>query len=120
MPCSVGRDQTLLDAHRIMTEQHVRHLPVLEQGKLVGLLSQRDLYFLESVEGVDLATERVSEAMSQDVFCAGPEAHLADVVAEMAEHKYGCTVVVEGMHLVGIFTTTDALRLLAEKLRHTR
>ncbi|MEO8798723.1 MAG: CBS domain-containing protein, partial [Polyangiaceae bacterium] len=75
MPCSIARDQTLLDAHRIMTEQHVRHLPVLEQGKLVGLLSQRDLYFLESVEGVDLATEQVSEAMSQDVFCAGHEAH---------------------------------------------
>lgn len=100
-----------------MRTHTLRHLPVLDGGKLVGVLSQRDLYFLRSIEGVDLDVDRVEEAMSQEVYCVAPEARLEEVVAEMAEHKYGCVVVVERMKVVGVFTTIDALRLLAEQLR---
>ena len=99
-----------------MREHDLRHLPVLEQGKLVGLVSERDLYYLETVAGVDPETERVEEGMSQDVYCVSPEARLQDVVVEMAAHKYGCAVVVQSAKAIGVFTTTDALRLLAEYL----
>ncbi|HEX7667536.1 MAG TPA: CBS domain-containing protein [Polyangiaceae bacterium] len=120
MPWSITKDQTLLVAHALMTEHHIRHLPVLERGKLVGVVSQRDLYFLETIPHVDLSKEHVEEAMSQDVYCVSPEAHLADVVYEMVDRKYGCALVVEGTNVVGIFTTIDALSLLASRLRKTR
>jgi acetoin utilization protein AcuB len=99
-----------------MREHDLRHLPVLEHGKLVGLVSERDLYYLETVAGVDPETERVEEGMSQDVYCVSPEARLQDVVVEMAARKYGCAVVVQSAKAIGVFTTTDALRLLAEYL----
>jgi len=115
-PHSVGKDQPLAVAHQLMREHGLRHLPVLEHGKLVGLLSERDLYYLETIAGVDPENERVEEGMSQDVYCVSPEARLLDIVVEMMTQKYGCAVVVESTKVVGIFTTTDALRLLAECL----
>jgi acetoin utilization protein AcuB len=51
--------------------------------------------------------------MSPDVYTVTPSAKVADVVSEMAKHKYGCAVVVESAKVVGVFTTTDAMRLLA-------
>src|SRR5262245_58277645 len=53
-PQTIGLDQTLDVAHRMMRENGIRHLPVLEHGELVGVLTQRDLYFLETIKGVEL------------------------------------------------------------------
>jgi acetoin utilization protein AcuB len=100
-----------------MTEHGLRHLPVLEHGKLVGILTQRDLYFLETVGNLDPEVERVEEGMSQEVYCVAPEARIEDVAAEMAAHKYGCAVVVEGHKVVGVFTTIDALEVLVQCLQ---
>src|SRR3954451_6855057 len=63
-PVTIGRDQTLATAHALMREHHCRHLPVLEQGELVGILSQRDLYFLETIKGVESDVDLVEDAMS--------------------------------------------------------
>lgn len=115
-PHSIGRDQPLAVAHRLMREHDLRHLPVLERGKIVGIVSQRDLYFLETIGAVDPETECVDEAMTADVYCVAPTARVEDVVAEMATHKYGCAIVVENTKTVGVFTTTDALRLLSSIL----
>lgn len=114
---SIGKDQSLAVAHGVMRAHGLRHLPVLESGKLVGLVSERDLYFLETVAGVDPEAEHVEQGMTQDVYCVSPEARIEHVAAEMAKHRYGCAVVVEGSKVVGMFTTTDALELLV-KLAH--
>jgi len=116
-PHSIGRNQPLMQAHRMMHQHGIRHLPVLEQGKLVGILSERDLFFLETIASVDLEKTHVDEGMSQDVYCVGTDAELAEVVTNMAKHKYGCAVVVDRGHVVGMFTTTDALTVFAERLR---
>lgn len=116
-PHTVGKDQKLSVAHALMREHGLRHLPVLEKGKLVGILSQRDLYFLESIKGVDVDVDRVEDAMSQEVYCVAPEARIGEIIPEMAAHRYGCVVVIEGRNVVGVFTTTDALNLLADRIR---
>src|SRR5262245_27732646 len=72
-PMTIGRDQKLDVAHRMMREHGVRHLPVLEHGQLVGMLSQRDLYFLETIAGVDLTKDRVEEAMSGETYAVAPD-----------------------------------------------
>jgi acetoin utilization protein AcuB len=112
-PHSVGKDQPLAVAHSLMQKHELRHLPVLEQGRLIGILSQRDLYFLESIDGVNVETDPVAEAMSQDVYSVGADARVEAVIAAMAEHKYGCAVIVDRAKVLGIFTTTDALEMLA-------
>lgn len=115
-PHTIGSEQKLALAHKIMRDRGLRHLPVLHAGKLVGVLSERDLYFLETVAGVDVDMDAVSDAMSTDVFTAGPDDSLRDVARMMFIHKYGCAVVTEGDRLLGIFTATDALRYLADAL----
>jgi acetoin utilization protein AcuB len=113
-PHAIGRDQPLSLAHERMSAFNVRHLPVLEGGKLVGILSQRDALFVETLRDVDPAKVLVEDAMSTDVYVVTPDTPLEDVAAEMAGRKYGCAVVAEGPRIVGIFTTVDALHALID------
>lgn len=113
-PHSIGYDQSLTHAHDIMREHHIRHLPVLHGGRLVGLLSDRDLAFIENLKDVNAKQVRVDEAMTAIPYSVKKTARLGDVAREMAEHRYGSAVVMENDHVVGVFTTVDALRALAD------
>ena len=115
-PHTVGRDQSLSSASEMMREHACRHLPVLHGGQLVGILSDRDVYLLETLEDVDETKVTVEEAMTQVVYAVPPDASLKAVVEEMASHKYGAAVIMEGKTVVGIFTTIDALRALSARL----
>lgn len=115
-PITVDAGESLADAQRRMREHAVRHLPVLRDGRLVGVLSQRDVYQLWTLADAQLEVDRVEEAMSARVFVVGPTAFVRDVARVMVETKYGCAVVVDGDRVMGIFTSHDALRHLAEAL----
>jgi acetoin utilization protein AcuB len=112
-PHSIGRDQPLSFAQERMRTLGIRHLPVLDGGKLVGILSQRDALFVETLRDVDSTKVPVEDAMSCDVYVVEPDASLMDVAHAMADHKYGCAVITDGPRIVGIFTTVDATRALA-------
>jgi acetoin utilization protein AcuB len=112
-PQVIGVEQSLTAAHELMRSNGIRHLPVLHGGKLVGVLSQRDLHFVESLRDVNPDEVAVEEAMTQDVYAVPPRTPLREVVNEMAERKLGSAVVVEGQKIVGMFTTVDALDTLA-------
>jgi acetoin utilization protein AcuB len=116
-PHSIGRDQTLSHAHTVMRKHSIRHLPVLDGGVLVGLLSLRDAHLIETLKDVDPDEVTVEDAMTSVVYQVSPEAPLDEVAATMAEHKYGCAVVMQNHHVVGVFTTVDVCRALAELLR---
>lgn len=115
-PHTIGKDQTLDHASRVMREHQIRHLPVLDGGEVLGILSIRDVYLIETLQDVDPAKVTVEEAMSAEPYSVVPDAPLKEVVAQMAEHKYGAAVVMEGRQVVGIFTTIDALRELSTRL----
>lgn len=115
-PHTVGQDQKLSQAHKIMRAHEIRHLPVLEAGKLVGVVSDRDLHLIESLSDVDPERVLVEEAMTPTVYTVAPKAALDEVVREMAQHKYGCAVVLDNGKVVGVFTTVDALRAFADLL----
>ncbi len=119
-PVVVASHRTLAEAHQLMREHRVRHLPVVDDGRLVGILSQRDLYMLETLRGIDVASETVAEAMTAEPYTAAPDAPLDDVAREMADHRYGSAVVVDGGAVVGVFTTVDALRALAALLEGSK
>lgn len=115
-PLTIGRDQTLATAHDLMHKHNIRHLPVLDGGVLVGIVTDRDLHLVESLAGTDPKSTLVEDAMTPDPYIVAADTPLHDVAKQMVDHKYGCAVVVDrghvGSHVVGIFTTIDALRLL--------
>lgn len=113
-PHTIGDDQSLAVARERMHHLHVRHLPVLHGGHLVGVVSERDIALVEALQGVDISRVRVDEAMSAEPWTVGADALLTEIAAHMAEQRIGTAIVVEGEdHVVGVFTTTDALRALA-------
>ena len=119
IPHTIGADQTLAKAEKMMNEFHIRHLPVLQDGELVGILSDRDIKLVESFKDVDPEKVKVDEAYTPDPYITSPSANLEEVCAEMATHRYGCVLVCDNKKLVGIFTWVDALKAL-DKLLSTR
>lgn len=117
MPHSIGSDQTLDIANSLMKEHQIRHLPVLTAGKITGMISDRDLKLALSIRGVVATRTKVEDIATSDVFFVKPDSRLDDVVKTMSEKKIGSAVVVDNHHLVGIFTTTDALNALDELLQ---
>ncbi len=115
-PHTIGQTRSLATAGHMMREHHVRHLPVLDGGRIVGLLSERDLFLVESLPGVNPTDVRVEEAMATNVFAVAPDAPIGDVVEIMIERKLGSAVVTEGERVVGVFTTIDALQAFHELL----
>lgn len=119
VPHSVGDEQALAHASSLMKEYGIRHLPVLRGGKLLGILTDRDVHLIEALVGEEGADLAVAEAMTEEPYAVDPGTPLDEVAREMAEKKYGSAVVVQNRKVVGIFTTVDACRALSELL-HTR
>lgn len=111
-PLSIGAEQTLETAGEMMAEFGVRHLPVRSEGRLVGLISQGEIR-----DRSRSAYLPVSVAMRRDPLVVAPEEDVSDVVARMAERRHEAAIVVSGERVVGVFTATDAERLLATMLR---
>ncbi len=116
-PHSVGPAQPLSVAHKMMHDHHIRHLPVLDGGRLVGMVTERDVALITAMKDVDATKTTVEDAMSTSVYSVSPDAPLDEVAVAMAEHKYGSAVVLQNAKVVGVFTTVDACRALAELLR---
>lgn len=115
-PHTVGADITLAKAEKMMGDMRVRHLPVLDGGQLVGVLSDRDIKMVETFKDVDPEKVSVREAFSEQPYMVSPRAPLNEVCKEMAAHKYSSVLVVDNHKLVGIFTWVDALNAMGELL----
>jgi acetoin utilization protein AcuB len=115
-PHTIARNRSLAAARHLMLDESVRHLPVLEGGRIVGLLSERDLLLVESLPGVNPTDVHVDEAMVDDVFTVSPDAPIGEVVETMIARKLGSAVVAEDDRVVGVFTTIDALHALHDLL----
>jgi acetoin utilization protein AcuB len=116
-PHSIGFDQPCSSAYAALKKHDIRHLPVLQGGALVGVISDRDLYMLETLKDVDTGKLSVEEAMSTAVYAVSPETPLDEVLTTMADRKYGSAVVMTGAQVVGIFTTVDVCRAFAALLK---
>lgn len=116
----IDPSQTLAEAIRLMRLHEIRHLPVVAQGRVVGLISQRDVLFTSSLDAVDLAQVLVAEAMRRSPYVVDPEENVDVVAREMARRKIGSAVVAHNDKLLGLFTTTDALLALAAVVENAR
>ena len=120
-PFALDVRATVEEALAQLAEADIRHLPIVESGALVGILSDRDLR--EAVPGglwssSPVLGEAVSSIMSSNVVSATPETDLGEVVDAMIEHKIGAVPVVEAdsAKLIGIVSYVDVLRALREFL----
>ncbi len=118
-PVTISVGDTLAHAQKVMQEGRFRHLPVLDGELLAGMLTERDVQLIASLDGADLRMLTASDAMTTSPWSVSPHASLDEVVSEMAEKKYGSALVVDNGRVVGIFTAIDALEAFAELL-HSR
>lgn len=115
-PYTIAVTKTLADAKATMKRYKVRHLPVLDEGHLVGLVSDRDLKLVEAHSPSDCEDIPITEAMRRAPWTVTPSTPLESAARHMARHRLGSSVVLENNKVVGIFTSTDGLRALAELL----
>ena len=115
-PYSVASTDTLARVRNLMTAHSIRHLPVIDGGRLVGVIAERDVAAIERVPGIDLACIEVARLMGQPLAVWG-ETPLDEVSELMMARKADCVVVQGGHGVAGIFTATDALTALTDLLR---
>jgi acetoin utilization protein AcuB len=116
-PQTIGADISIAKAEKMMSEQRIRHLPVLRAGRLVGILSDRDVKMVMTFKDVDPEKVLVEDAYTPDPYITSPEARLDEVAEKMAAHKYSCVLVEDNRKLVGILTWVDALQAMSEILK---
>lgn len=117
-PLTIAADAPLDTAITAMHAARIRHLPVMDAGALVGVVSDRDLELLSSLRAASVSPPALTarDAMTSHVHSVREDAPLVDVVAAMAERRIGSTIVTRGDRIVGIFTTLDALLALRDQL----
>jgi len=116
-PVTIDAGADYQQAFKIMEEQNLHHLPVLDAaGNCAGLVARRDLQL--AARCFQEAPVEIGEVMHQPVTTVAPDADLATAVARMMADHIGCLPVSDdgGSHLVGIITETDLMRALQDLL----
>ena len=118
-PYFVEATDTVALARRMMTRHGIRHLPVMRDGKLAGIISDRDVkYVLDPKLGRPADPElRVEATHVSRAYVVELSERLDEVLSHMATKHIGSALVVKNGKLAGIFTMTDACRAFAEFLR---
>jgi len=118
-------DDFLIDVRKNMTEQGLRHIPVVENGKLAGIVSLTSLRDAGPSKATDLSIHeihyvlskmRIKDVMKKKVITCGPEDHVEDVARIMQEKRIGAVPVVEEGRLLGMLTNDDMFRILMKIL----
>jgi len=121
-PITVDPETPMLEARQRMVEERIRHLVVVEDARVVGIVTDRDIRLNLPSPATSLSVWElnyllarlvVKEVMSRSVVTIGPERDAAEAARIMVEHKFGALPVVDGGELVGIVTETDFLREFA-------
>lgn len=116
-PHTLRETDSLHDAWHVMTEKHIRHIPIIDEaGNLKGLVTQRDILAATdpsllndaaSEQGQKSSSIPLSELMIRDVTTIHQSDHLRQAALYMQSHKHGCVPVVADGRLVGILTDSD-------------
>lgn len=109
-------EESVLLAHERMLEHDVRHLPVLRGETLVGVLFRSDLKLVGSLDPAVVRPIKVQSVMVTEYYTVGPDEALDVAAREMSKRKWGSALVIDEGKVVGVFTTTDALRALSDAL----
>jgi CBS domain-containing protein len=113
--------QSLLDAVLLLRKSGFRHIPVMDQGRLSGVITDRDIWRFSPTMLIPLSQKdynrvfedtTVGKVMTREPQTVAPDAPLTEAVELMLKNRLGCLPVMEANHLVGIITVRDMLRAL--------
>ena len=115
-PVTVDASEDVSRALQIMLFRGLRHLPVLRDGRLVGIVSERDILAgrLEDESFYEASSRRVCDVMTSPAEQVHPNQDLEDAAGAMAVHKLGCLPVVDAGRVVGLLTAIDLLAHTAQ------
>lgn len=123
-PITIQPKTTLPEAHQVMRVSHIRRLPVVENGELVGIVTLGDVREAEPSDATSLSIYEmhyllskltVNKIMTRDPLTISPDASIRQAARLLLEHKIGGLPVMEGKRLVGIITESDIFRVLAQE-----
>jgi CBS domain-containing protein len=126
---SVSPMTPVAETRRLMREEHIRHVLVLDGPRLVGIVTDRDIRLnlpspatTLSVGEINyiLAKLTVGDVMTSLLMTIGPDHDVYEAARLMIDHKIGCLPVMEDDRVVGIITETDLLRALVLQMRSPR
>ena len=121
-PITVDPETPMLDARQRMVEERIRHLVVVENDRVVGIVTDRDIRLNLPSPATSLSVWEmnyllskltVGGVMSKSVLVVDPDRQLAEAACIMVDHKIGALPVVDGGRLVGIVTESDFVRAMA-------
>jgi acetoin utilization protein AcuB len=114
---TVTKDSLATDVYKMMKDHKIRHVPVVENEKPVGIISDRDILYYKRFE--EWPTYCAKDIMTESPYTVSGETALADVVNIMAERKFNSVMVLGHRgDFIGILTSTDALKALLDLLKN--
>jgi acetoin utilization protein AcuB len=113
LPEEIDHRERLSSAVRRMTEHHIRHIPVMDGPKVFGILSRQDVQEAWLRHGAGAGDALVGDVCTQGALTVSPLATIPDVARQMVARGVTSALIVDEGMLVGIFTSMDALRVLA-------
>jgi acetoin utilization protein AcuB len=122
---TITKDERMTVAKKILKEKNIRHLPVVDGKKLVGLVTNMDIRKSEASPATSLEIRElhylldkltVGEIMTRNVITISPDISIEEAAILLHDNKIGCLPVVEDGNLVGILTENDVMEILIEVL----
>ena len=112
LPASVPADSSLAEVARIMKAKSFHHLPIVEQGHIIGVIRDHDLTVALNILGQNGAMTPVRQITMEEVYLVRPDSNLDEVIDTMTKFDLSNVLVIHHHRLVGIFTISDAIRAL--------
>ena len=113
-PITIHPNASLAEARALLNQHRIRHLPAIEEGRLVGIVTDRDIRSAASASSLEKV--KVADTMTRNVITVSPDTQVQVAAKLMLTHRIGGLPVVKKGELLGIITETDLLHALVEIL----
>ena len=113
---TIAADSRLADAVTLLAERRIGALPVLEDGRIIGILSERDMIYSIRDHGRDALDWPVSRVMTSPAITAGPDTGVLPALAQMTQRRIRHLPVVSGGQLIGIVSIGDLVKFRMDRI----